>query len=228
MKTALVIFPGTNRELDMHDALVRSGAEVTMVWHGDASLPDADLIVLPGGFSYGDYLRCGAMAAHSPIMKDVVKRARAGTPTLGVCNGFQTLIEAGLLPGGLLKNASVSFVCRDVSLKIEHPSVPFTGAYATGDVIRVPVAHGDGNYFADDATLDRLEGEGRVAFRYIPGPDGSAERANPNGSIRDIAGITNETGNVLGLMPHPEDATDTRHATPDGARLFAGMVEALS
>jgi phosphoribosylformylglycinamidine synthase len=145
-----------------------------------------------------------------------------------VCNGFQTLIEAGLLPGGLLKNASVSFVCRDVCLKIERPTAPFTGAYAAGDVIGVPVAHGDGNYFADDATLDRLEGDGRVAFRYVPGPDGSEERANPNGSIRDIAGITNETGNVLGLMPHPEDATDARHATQDAVPLFAGMVEALS
>jgi phosphoribosylformylglycinamidine synthase len=228
MKAALVIFPGTNREIDMRDALARAGADVAMVWHGDATLPDADLIVLPGGFSYGDYLRCGAMAAHSPIMKDVVSRAKAGTPTFGVCNGFQTLIESGLLPGGLLRNASVSFVCRDVSLKIEHPAAPFTGAYGAGDVIRVPVAHGDGNYFADDETLDRLEGEGRVAFRYVPGPDEPEARANPNGSIRDIAGITNEAGNVLGLMPHPEDATDARHATQDGARLFTGMVEALS
>jgi len=228
MKAALVIFPGTNRELDMHDALARAGAEVTMVWHGDAVLPSCDLIVLPGGFSYGDYLRCGAMAAHSPIMKDVVNRAQAGTPTLGVCNGFQTLIEAGLLPGGLLRNASVSFVCRDVSLKIEHPATPFTGAYQTGDVIRVPVAHGDGNYFADDETLDRLEGEGRVAFRYVPGPGEPEERANPNGSIRDIAGITNEAGNVLGLMPHPEDATDARHASQDAVPLFAGIVEALA
>jgi phosphoribosylformylglycinamidine synthase len=158
----------------------------------------------------------------------VVKRAKGGTPTFGVCNGFQTLIEAGLLPGGLLKNASVSFVCRDVSLKVEHPGAPFTGAYKADDVIRVPVAHGDGNYFADDETLDRLEGEGRVAFRYVPGPGEPEARANPNGSIRDIAGITNEAGNVLGLMPHPEDATDARHRTQDGTKLFAGMVEALS
>ena len=228
MKAALVVFPGTNRELDMSDALSRAGAEVTMVWHGDASLPATDLIVLPGGFSYGDYLRCGAMAAHSPVMKDVVKKAQAGTPTFGVCNGFQTLIETGLLPGGLLKNASVSFVCRDVSLEVENAAAPFTGGYSSGDVIRVPVAHGDGNYFADDETLDRLEGEGRIAFRYVAGPDEPAERANPNGSIRDIAGITNETGNVLGMMPHPEDATCARHKTQDGVNLFAGMVEALS
>ncbi len=228
MKAALVVFPGTNRELDMSDALTRAGAEVTMVWHGDAALPTTDLIVLPGGFSYGDYLRCGAMAAHSPIMKDVVKSAKAGTPTFGVCNGFQTLIETGLLPGGLLKNASVSFVCRDVSLKIENAAAPFTDGYDSGDVIRVPVAHGDGNYFADDETLDRLEGEGRVAFRYVPSPDEPKERANPNGSIRDIAGITNEAGNVLGMMPHPEDATCARHKTQDGVNLFAGMVRALS
>ncbi len=228
MKAALVIFPGTNRDLDMHDAFVRAGARVDMVWHGDATLPACDLIVLPGGFSYGDYLRCGAMAAHSPVMKDVVKRAKARTPTFGVCNGFQTLIETGLLPGGLLKNASVSFVCRDVSLQIDQPAAPFTSGYDAGAVIRVPVAHGDGNYFADDDTLDRLEGEGRVAFRYVQGPDEAPERANPNGSLRDIAGITNEAGNVLGLMPHPEDATDARHKTQDGVNLFAGMVEALS
>jgi len=228
MKAAIVLFPGTNREVDMKDALERSGATTEMIWHGDASILACDLIVLPGGFSYGDYLRCGAMAAHSPVMKDVVARAKAGTPVLGVCNGFQTLIETELLPGALLRNASLSFVCRDVHLRLEHKHPPLTGRLAEGDVIRVPVAHGDGNYFADAEMLKRLEGEGRIAFRYVAGPDEPEGRANPNGSTADIAGIVNDAGNVLGMMPHPEDATGPRQQSLDAVPLFQGIVEALS
>jgi len=228
MKAAIVVFPGTNREIDMKDALERAGAEATVVWHGDAEVPACDLIVLPGGFAYGDYLRCGAMAAHSPIMRDVVTKANAGRPVLGVCNGFQTLIEARLLPGALLKNASLSFVCRDVHLRLENEARPLSGNLRPGDVIRVPVAHGDGNYFADGDTLKRLEGEGRVVFRYVAGPGEPPERANPNGSTADIAGIVNEAGNVLGMMPHPEDATGPRQQSLDAVPLFRGIVEALS
>ncbi len=212
----------------MQDALERSGASTQMVWHGDATVPACDLIVLPGGFAYGDYLRCGAMAAHSPVMKDIVAKAKAGTPVLGVCNGFQTLIETELLPGALLKNASLSFVCRDVHLRLENRHPPLTGQLAEGGVIRVPVAHGDGNYFADDEMLKRLEGEGRIAFRYVAGPDEPESRANPNGSTADIAGIVNDAGNVLGMMPHPEDATGPRQQSLDAVPLFQGIVEALS
>ncbi len=228
MKAAIVVFPGTNREVDMKDAFERVGASAVMAWHGDAEVPDCDLIVLPGGFAYGDYLRCGAMAAHSPIMKDVVKKANAGQPVLGVCNGFQTLIEARLLPGALLKNASLAFVCRDVHLRLEHAVKPLTGNLAEGDVIRVPVAHGDGNYFADAEMLKRLEGDGRIVFRYVAGPGEPDTRANPNGSTADIAGIVNDKGNVLGMMPHPEDATGPRQQSLDAVPLFAGIVEALS
>ena len=212
----------------MKDALERFGAEVTLAWHGDAEVPRADLIVLPGGFAYGDYLRCGAMAAHSPVMKDVVKKAGEGRPVFGVCNGFQALIEARLLPGALLKNASLSFVCRDVHLRLENEAKPLTGHLKAGDVIRVPVAHGDGNYFADAEMVKRLEGDGRVAFRYVTGPDEPESRANPNGSTADIAGSVNDRGNVLGMMPHPEDATGPRQQSLDAVPLFRGIVEALS
>ena len=228
MKAAIVVFPGTNREIDMKDALERAGAETEMVWHGDAELPSCDLVALPGGFSYGDYLRCGAMAAHSPIVKDVAARAGAGAPVLGVCNGFQILTEAGLLPGALLRNAGLAFVCRDVHLRLENRRPPLTGALADGDVIRAPVAHGEGNYVADGDTLRRLEGEGRVVFRYVAGPGEPEERANPNGSAAGIAGIVNDAGNVLGMMPHPENATGPRQRSRDAAPLFEGLVEALS
>ena len=217
MKSAIVLFPGTNRERDAAAALRRAtGREPEIVWHGDTELPDTDLIVLPGGFSFGDYLRSGAIAARSPVMSEVVKRARAGVLVLGICNGFQTLCEAGLLPGVLMRNASLKFVCREVKLEVVNIQTPFTRAYAPRQVIRCPVAHHDGNYFADEATLDRLEGEGRVVFRY-------AEGTNPNGSRRDIAGILNEGGNVLGLMPHPEDLTDAAHGGLDGLPLFEGL-----
>ncbi|MGH6925651.1 MAG: phosphoribosylformylglycinamidine synthase subunit PurQ, partial [Propylenella sp.] len=201
MESVIVLFPGTNRERDMAAALRRvTGHEPRIVWHGETSLPDADLIVLPGGFSFGDYLRSGAIAARSPVMPEVVRRAREGALVLGVCNGFQTLCEAGLLPGVLMRNASLKFVCREVKLEVTNTQTPFTRAYRPRQVIRCPVAHADGNYFADQAMLTQLEDEGRVVFRY-------AEGTNPNGSQNDIAGIVNEAGNVLGMMPHPEDMT---------------------
>jgi phosphoribosylformylglycinamidine synthase len=217
MNSAIILFPGTNRERDVAAALRRAtGREPKIVWHGETELPEADLIVLPGGFSFGDYLRSGAIAARSPVMPEVVKRARAGVLVLGICNGFQTLCEAGLLPGVLMRNASLKFVCREVKLEVVNTQTPFTRGYAPRQVIRCPVAHHDGNYFADEATLDRLEGEGRIVFRY-------AEGTNPNGSRRDIAGILNEAGNVLGLMPHPEDLTDAAHGGLDGLPLFQGL-----
>ncbi|MGQ7791855.1 phosphoribosylformylglycinamidine synthase subunit PurQ [Faunimonas sp. B44] len=220
MKSAIILFPGTNRERDMAAALKRaSGRDPAIVWHGETSLPDVDLIVLPGGFSFGDYLRAGAIAARSPVMAEVVKRARDGVLVLGVCNGFQSLCEAGLLPGVLMRNASLKFVCREVKLEVVNTQTPFTRAYSPRQVIRCPVAHHDGNYFADEATLDRLEGEGRVAFRY-------AEGTNPNGSRRDIAGILNERGNVLGLMPHPEDMVEEAHGATDGLGIFESIVGA--
>jgi phosphoribosylformylglycinamidine synthase I len=226
MKSVIVLFPGTNRENDMAAALeAASGVKPDIVWHGDSDLPKADLIVLPGGFAYGDYLRCGAMAAHSPIMRSVVERAKRGTPVLGVCNGFQVLTEAGLLPGALMRNASLKFICRFVHLKVENSQTIFTNRYEAGQVLKVPVAHGDGNYFADEETRKRLEGEGRVAFRYC-GADGDSED-NPNGSIGAIAGIYNETKTVLGLMPHPENAVDAAMGSADGKPLFDGIAAAL-
>jgi len=206
----------------MAAALCRAtGREPAIVWHGETTLPPVDLIVLPGGFSFGDYLRSGAIAARSPIMPDVAKRATAGVLVLGVCNGFQTLCEAGLLPGVLMRNASLKFVCREVKLEVANTQTPFTRRYRPRQIIRCPVAHADGNYFADPATLDRLEGEGRVVFRY-------AEATNPNGSLRDIAGILNERGNVLGMMPHPEDLTDVAQGGTDGLPLFQGLAANLT
>jgi phosphoribosylformylglycinamidine synthase len=229
MKAAVVVFPGSNRERDVCVALERaSGAKPLVVWHGDTELPKSDLIVIPGGFAYGDYLRCGAMAAHSPIMREVKERAAKGTPVLGICNGFQVLTEAGLLPGALLSNKSLKFHCFDIHLAVENSQTVFTSGYAAGQVVRVPVAHHDGNYFADDETLDRLEGEGRVAFRYCTESGEVTEEANRNGAARNIAGILNETKTVLGLMPHPENATDPLLGSTDGQGFFKGMVEALA
>ena len=229
MKAAVIVFPGSNRERDVCLALERaSGQKPLIVWHGDSELPKADLIVIPGGFAYGDYLRCGAMAAHSPIMREVKARAGKGTPVLGICNGFQVLTEAGLLPGALLSNKSLRFHCFDTHLRVENSQTVFTSGYAAGAVMRVPVAHHDGNYFADEATLDRLEGEGRVAFRYCTEAGEVTEAANRNGAARSIAGILNETKTVLGLMPHPENATDPLLGSTDGEALFTGMVEALA
>ncbi|MCC6829302.1 MAG: phosphoribosylformylglycinamidine synthase subunit PurQ [Novosphingobium sp.] len=219
-RSAVITFPGSNCDRDMADALEKvSGTAPFRVWHGDAALPERlDFIALPGGFSYGDYLRSGAMAARSPIMRAVVDAAGRGVPVLGVCNGFQVLTEAGLLPGALMRNAGIRFVCREVALTVENAQTLFTAGYAAGQRIVIPVAHHDGNYFADAATLDRLEGDGRVAFRY----------AEPvNGSARDIAGVLNDAGNVLGMRPHPERRIEVAHGGEDGRALFASAVRGL-
>jgi phosphoribosylformylglycinamidine synthase I len=229
MKAAVIVFPGSNCDRDVAVALEQSSGQAPhMVWHRDSELPKVDLIVLPGGFSYGDYLRSGAMAAHSPVMTEVVRRAQAGTPVLGICNGFQVLTEARLLPGALMSNASLKFVCRDVHVRVETSQSLFTSRYETGQVVRIPVAHHDGSYFADDDTLDRLEGDGAVAFRYCSADGGTDERSNPNGSRRDIAGVFNETKTVLGLMPHPERLADPALGGTDGRALFDGLAEALA
>jgi len=220
MKTAVVVFPGSNCDRDLAVALERvTGSKPAMVWHGDSELPDGvGLVAVPGGFSYGDYLRSGAIAARSPIMRAIVEQAGRGLPVLGVCNGFQVLTEAGLLPGALMRNAGLDFVCRDVALTVANAQSAFTSRYDADETIRVPVAHHDGNYFADADTLDRLEGEGRVAFRY----------GEPvNGSARDIAGVLNAAGNVLGMMPHPERKIETAHGGTAGRRLFEGGLEAI-
>jgi phosphoribosylformylglycinamidine synthase len=221
MKSAVIVFPGSNCDRDLAVALRETtGQDVAMVWHGETSLPDGiDIIGVPGGFSYGDYLRSGAMAARSPVMRAVADAAGKGVAVLGVCNGFQVLTEAGLLPGALMRNAMLNFVCRDVDLTVANAQTMFTSRYGDGEAIRIPVAHHDGNYTADDVTLDRLEGEGRVAFRYA---------GQVNGSARDIAGIVNDAGNVLGLMPHPERMIGAAHGGDDGLRLFEGLLEALA
>ena len=229
MQATIIVFPGSNREQDVFDALRRATGKTPLkAWHRDSNFPKADLIVIPGGFSYGDYLRCGAMAAHSPIMRAVKERAAKGVPVLGICNGFQIITEAGLLPGALLTNQTLKFHCKDVHLKVETSQSIFTRGYNAGQVIRVPVAHHDGNYFADAATLDRLEGEGRVAFRYCSEAGELDAASNANGSARNIAGVLNETKTVLGLMPHPEDATDPLLGSTDGQGFFKGLVEALA
>ncbi len=219
-RSAVITFPGSNCDRDMAVALEQiCGGEVHRVWHGDAALPDRlDFIALPGGFSYGDYLRSGAMAARSPIMQAVIDAAGRGVPVLGVCNGFQVLTEAGLLPGALLRNAGMNFVCREVALTVETSQSLFTAGYSQGQEITIPVAHHDGNYFADAATLDRIEGEGRVAFRY-------AEEVN--GSARQIAGVLNAAGNVLGMMPHPERMIEPAQGGSDGRALFESVVKGL-
>ena len=219
-RAAYITFPGSNCDRDMAVALERVSDNVPIrVWHGDSELPERlDLIALPGGFSYGDYLRSGAMAAHSPIMRAVKHAADRGVPVLGVCNGFQVLTEAGLLPGALMRNAGQTFICRTVPLRVENSQSLFTAGYEAGQVIRIPVAHHDGNYFADEDTLDRLEGEGRVAFRYVE---------TCNGSRRDIAGVLNQASNVLGMMPHPERAIEQDHGGTDGRVLFESVVKGL-
>jgi phosphoribosylformylglycinamidine synthase len=219
-RSAVITFPGSNCDRDMAVALEQvCGGQVHRVWHGDAALPDRlDFIVLPGGFSYGDYLRSGAMAARSPIMQAVIEAAGRGVPVLGVCNGFQVLTEAGLLPGALLRNAGMNFVCREVALTVENSQSLFTAGYETGQQITIPVAHHDGNYFADSETLDRIESEGRVAFRY-------AEEVN--GSARQIAGVLNGAGNVLGMMPHPERMIEPAQGGSDGRALFESVVKGL-
>jgi len=221
MKTAVIVFPGSNCDRDIAVALEAvTGKKPEMVWHGESALPAGlGLIALPGGFSYGDYLRCGAIAARSPVVKAVVEAADRGVPVLGICNGFQVLTETGLLPGALMRNSGLNFVCRDVPLTVDNSQSIFTSAYKSGETITVPVAHHDGNYFADAETLDRIEGEGRVAFRYA---------TDVNGSARSIAGVLNKAGNVLGMMPHPERRIEAAHGGEDGRRLFEGLLEAVA
>lgn len=228
MKAAVIVFPGANCDRDIAVAFEAvTSVPPVMVWHGETSLPEVDVVALPGGFTYGDYLRPGALATHSPIMRDVVRRARTGMPVIGICNGFQVLVEAGLLPGALMRNSELKFVCRDVWLRVENNDTVFTNRYADGEVIRVPVAHHDGNYFADPETLDRLEGDGRVAFRYVDPDGGEAAAANPNGSQRNIAGILNESKTILGMMPHPERLMEPAHGGTDGRRFFESMLAAF-
>jgi phosphoribosylformylglycinamidine synthase len=221
MKSGVIVFPGSNCDRDLAVALEQvTGRKPDMVWHRETELPDGvDFIGIPGGFSYGDYLRSGAMAARSPVMRAVIDAAGRGVPVIGICNGFQVLTEAGLLPGALMRNAALKFVCRDVPLRVENSQSLFTSQYEAGEEISLPVAHHDGNFQADEATLDRLEGEGRVAFRYLD---------ECNGSARRIAGILNDAGNVLGLMPHPERVIEPAHGGTDGRRLFEALLESVN
>ncbi|MDA1326213.1 MAG: phosphoribosylformylglycinamidine synthase subunit PurQ [Proteobacteria bacterium] len=229
MKSAVIVFPGSNCDRDVKVALAASaGADPLMVWHREAEFPKVDLIVVPGGFSYGDYLRAGAMAAKSPAMVETVARARAGVPVLGICNGFQILCESGLLPGALMRNAGLKFVCRDVWLRVDSVDTCFTNHYRAGQIIRVPIAHHDGNYVADTATLDTLEGNGRIAFRYCDSDGSVTDKANPNGSARNIAGILNESRTVLGMMPHPERLAEAALGGTDGRPLFDALIETLA
>lgn len=220
MKTAVIVFPGSNRDRDMFNALeLITGSRPQSVWHSEATLPDVDLVVVPGGFSYGDYLRSGAIAARSPILKDLVEKADKGVTVLGVCNGFQILTEAGLLPGALMRNAGLNFVCKEVMLETANDGTRFSGKFEKSQVWRCPVAHHDGNYFADAETLKAIEDNGQVVFRYANG-------TNPNGSVNDIAGVMNAKGNVLGMMPHPENLVEDLHGGLDGRRIFESLLAA--
>lgn len=229
MKAAVIVFPGSNCDRDVKVAIEQStGKPCAMIWHRETELPKLDLIVIPGGFSYGDYLRSGAMAANSPIMREVRARAEAGVAVIGICNGFQVLTETRLLPGVLMKNAGLKFICRDVDLRVEAADTVFTRAYAEGQVVRFPIAHNDGNYFADNDTLKMLEDRNRIALRYCDADGNVTPDANPNGSIGNIAGILNERRNVLGMMPHPERLADAVLGGLDGRPMFEGLVEALA
>ena len=222
MKSAVVQLPGLNRDRDMIAALTKiSGQAPVTIWQTETEIPDVDLIVIPGGFSYGDYLRCGAIAARMPVLQAIREKAAKGVKVLGVCNGFQILLEAGMLPGALMRNASLKFVCREIKLEVVNNDTAFTRAYGKGQIIRSPVAHHDGNYFADEETLKAVEDNGQVVFRYAHG-------TNPNGSINDIAGIINEKGNVLGLMPHPENLIEAAHGGTDGRGIFASALEVIA
>jgi len=225
MKFGVVTFPGSNCDYDAYQAVIEAlGEEAVFLWHKDHDLHQSDVIVLPGGFSYGDYLRAGAIARFSPVMQDVVSFAKRGGPVLAICNGFQIACEAGLLPGALLRNASLKFVCETVRLRVETNESLFTNRYDDGALLRIPIAHGDGRYTADEATLDKLEGEGRVVFRYVGGPGDADEWWSPNGSMRSIAGIVNDAGNVLGMMPHPERAVDPLLGSEDGLGVFESVL----
>ena len=228
MKVAVVTFPGSNCDYDLYKAAQQVGGDASFVWHRERGLDGYDAILLPGGFSYGDYLRAGAIARMSPIMEDVVAFANRGGAVLGICNGFQILCEGGLLPGALMRNASLKFASHDVRLRVERTDTLFTSDYASGQVLRIPIAHGEGNYEADEQTLTALEAEGRIVFRYVDVDGNPTDEANPNGSWHNIAGITNEGGNVLGMMPHPERAMEDLLGSTDGVGLFTSMASALS
>jgi len=229
MKFGIVTFPGSNCDYDTFHAVVDTlGEEAVLLWHKDHDLQGSDVVILPGGFSYGDYLRPGAIARFSPIMQEVVQHADRGGPVIAICNGFQIACEAGLLPGALLRNASLKFVCAPIHLHVESTDSMFTSRYERGQSIVLPIAHGDGRYSADDETLDRLEGEGRVVFRYAPSALEAEEAYNPNGSMRDIAGILNGAGNVLGMMPHPERAVDALLGSTDGLPLFESILQRVA
>lgn len=229
MKSAVVTFPASNCDRDMFDALEKiTGNTPHSIWHHDDDIPNVDLIALPGGFSFGDYLRCGAMAARSPVMKKIHQHAERGGYIIGICNGFQVLTEMGLLPGALMRNKSLKFVCKTVNLKVENASTTFTNAYKAGQNIEIPVAHHDGNYFADDETLKKLEDNDQVAFRYVDKQSNATEKSNPNGSQNNIAGIINERGNVLGMMPHPERFIETIQGGTDGRGFFESMIKSLN
>lgn len=228
MKSAVIVFPGSNCDRDAATALRDvTGGDVVMQWHGDADMPDVDLIVVPGGFSYGDYLRCGAIAGNSPVMREVAKRADAGVAVIGICNGFQVLTEIGLLPGVLMRNANLKFVCRDIHLSVETAASAFTAQYRKGQVVRIPIAHHDGNYVTDTDTLKALNDQDRIAFRYVSAEGARGNGANPNGSMDDIAGVLNEKRNVLGMMPHPERLVDPSLGGTDGRPMFEGLLAAL-
>ena len=225
MKFGIVTFPGSNCDYDAYRAVVDSfGEEAVYLWHKDHDLRGSDVIVLPGGFSYGDYLRAGAIARFSPVMREVIEHARSGGPVLGICNGFQIACEAGLLPGALLRNASLQFVSAPVHLRVENADTMYTSAYEQGQVLRIPVAHGDGRYTADDRVISELEDSGRVVFRYVDSGGNISQAANPNGSVNDIAGIVSESGNVLGMMPHPERALDGMLGSSDGRGVFESIL----
>lgn len=225
LKFGIIVFPGSNCDHDAHHAVgTMMGQEARFIWHKESSLGETDVVIVPGGFSYGDYLRCGAIARFSPIMNDVARFSRQGGTVVGICNGFQILTEAGMLPGTLLRNASLKFVCKDVHLRVENSDTRFTSACSEGDVLRIPIAHGDGNYFADAETIRRLEENGQIVFRYCSPKGETGQEANPNGSLENIAGIINESGNVLGMMPHPERASDPILGNTDGQYLFQSLV----
>ncbi|MDG2281824.1 MAG: phosphoribosylformylglycinamidine synthase subunit PurQ [Longimicrobiales bacterium] len=227
MKVAVITFPGSNCDYDLYKAAQQVGGDATFMWHRERGLAGYDAVLLPGGFSYGDYLRAGAIARMSPIMADVITFANAGGPVLGICNGFQILCESGLLPGALMHNESMKFQSKDVFLRVERADTLFTADYEAGQILRIPIAHGEGNYEADKETLEALESEGRVVFRYVDSSGEKSEDANPNGSWHDIAGITNESGNVLGMMPHPERAMEELLGSTDGIALFTSLVASL-
>ncbi|MFT6558692.1 phosphoribosylformylglycinamidine synthase subunit PurQ [Sneathiella sp.] len=229
MKAVVIVFPGSNCDRDMKVAIEQSlGTAPAMVWHADSQLPECDLIAIPGGFSYGDYLRCGAIAGNSPIMREVVKKAASGTPVLGVCNGFQVATETGMLPGALLRNANQAFICKDVHLQVVGENRNFSAGFSSGDIVRFPVAHHDGNYFADDETLARLEGEGQIAFKYADENGVVSDESNINGSRNNIAGVYNKAGNILGLMPHPERLISDQLGGTDGKVFFDNLINSLN